>query len=121
MPRFPAVGVLLALPLLLGGCGAGWHRLDDLTPRTLPTRTQVQVWEGRHHRLLHAGTLGPDSITGVPFTMPPDCDSCRVSIAMGDVDSLRVGNKERGFVRSVQLFLVVSAILGFLFQGVGGD
>ena len=112
-------GLLLPLVLLLGGCGAGWRRVDDLTPRALPARTQVQVWERGHSRILHAGALAPDSISGVPFTMPPRCDSCRVWIALTDVDSLRVGNKERGFVRSAQLLLVVGAVWGFLLQDVG--
>jgi hypothetical protein len=114
-------GLLLPLLLFLGACGAGWRRLDDLTPRTPPIRTQLQVWEGGHDRILHAGSLGADSITGVPFTMPPDCDSCRVSIGLSEVDSVRVGSKERGVVRSVKLLLVVGAIWAFLFPDVGGD
>ncbi len=92
-----------------------------MASRTLPARTQVQVWDGEHVRVLHGVTLGPATIRGVPFTEPPDCDTCRVCVALRDVDSLRVGNKERGFVRSVQLFLVVSAVTGFIFQGIGGN
>jgi hypothetical protein len=40
---------------------------------------------------------------------------------LSEVDSLRVGNKERGFYRSVGLGLGIGLLLAFAFQGVGGD
>jgi hypothetical protein len=121
MARSPAHWLLFPVLLTAWGCGAGWHRLADLSPRPLPARTQVQIWEGEQVRILHGVTLGRDSIAGVPFTLPPGCDSCRVSLALSGVDSLRVGNKERGFVRTVQWVLVVGSVWAFIFRGVGGD
>lgn len=121
MPRLSTLCLVIASSLVAGGCGAGWRRLEDLTPRALPARTQVQLWQGRRARVLQGVTLQADSIRGVPFTATPDCDSCRVRVALSSVDSLRVGNKERGFVRSVKLLLVVGVVWGFLFRGVGGD
>ena len=82
---------------------------------------QVQVWQGKQARLLHGVALRIDLIRGVPFTAPPDCDSCRVGVALSRVDSLRVGSMERGFVQSVKLFVVVGLVWSFVFQGVGGD
>jgi hypothetical protein len=71
--------------------------------------------------LLHAVTLEDDTLRGVPFTKPPTCDSCRVQLALSTVDSLRVGNKERGFFRTVGLVMGIGLVWAYLFRGVGGD
>jgi hypothetical protein len=71
--------------------------------------------------LLHAVTLEADTLRGVPFTKPPTCDSCGVNLSLGTVDSLRVGNKERGFFRTTGLVLTIGLVWAFLFRGVGGD
>ena len=96
----PAVSTL-GTALVLSACGAGWHRLDDLTPRALPARDQVQLWEGSQTRVLHAVIIGRDSLSGVSVLLPPECDSCRVVIARSAVDSMRLGNQERGALRSI--------------------
>jgi hypothetical protein len=117
-----ATWMAVLLPWALGGCGAGWHRLDDLTPRTLPVRTQVQLCMGHQTRVLHAVTLGTDSVTGVPFHRPPDCDSCRVVIARNTVDSMRLGNQERGALRSIGFgYLALGAAALVLYLSVGTD
>jgi hypothetical protein len=122
MSRVAALGRPVLLLFGLGGCGAGWHRLDDVTPRSLPARQQVQLWMGQGTRVLHAVTLGPDSVTGVPFHRPPDCD-CRVALPRSAIDSMRLGNQERGAVRSIGLgYLTLVAAGGLLYWlGFGGD
>jgi hypothetical protein len=117
----PRPVLLLALTVGLSACGAGWHRLGDLTPRALPARTQVQMWQGEDVTLLHGVEITPDSIYGVPFTEPPSCDSCRVRLALTAVDSLRSGNKERGFFRTVGVVLAVGLVWAYLARGIGGD
>ena len=102
-------------------CGGGWRRIEDLTPRPFPARAQVQVWQGKSVTLLHGVRLDSGALTGVPFTKVPTCDSCRVELALGAVDSLRVGNKERGFFRTVGLMLAIGSVWAYLFRGVGGD
>jgi hypothetical protein len=77
--------------------------VEDLTPRAFPARAQVQVWQDGSVRLLHGLRLESDRLDGVPFTQAPTCDSCRVHLALGVVDSLRIGSKERGFFRPVRL------------------
>lgn len=79
------------------------------------------MWQGNRFTLLHGLRLEPSTLTGVPFTQAPTCDSCRVRVALGAVDSLRVGNKERGFFRSVGLVLGIGLVMAYAFQGVGGD
>ena len=92
----------LALALLQTGCGAGW-RTTPLATGPLPRRQQAQVWtEGRPLRW-HALVVAADSISGVPFIRPPGCDSCRVAVPRGSVDSVRLGNPTAGFWKGVGL------------------
>lgn len=99
---------------LASGCGAGWHR-EELTPdRQLPARQQVQLWVGHESRVLHAVMVYPDSVSGVPFHLPPTCDSCRVVVARSAVDSLRLGNQERGALRSLGFGYVALGVAAVL-------
>jgi hypothetical protein len=102
-------------------CGAGWRRVEDLTPRAFPPRTQVQVWQDDTVTLLQAVTLESDTLEGVPFTQPPTCDSCRVQLGLRAVDSLRLGNKERAFFRTAGLVVAIGAVWAYLFRGIGGE
>jgi hypothetical protein len=113
--------VLLSLPPIIGACGGGWHRVEIAPQRALPARTQVQVWQGERMTLLHAVRIESDTVDGVPFTKVPTCDSCRVRLALGAVDSLRAGSKERGLARTVGAVLIVGTVHGFLMQGIGED
>jgi len=115
-----SLAVLLTLQAGTYACGGGWRRLEDLTPRALPPRTQVQVWQNRDIMLLHGVQLKPDALEGVPFIKTPECDSCRVHLPLELVDSLRVGNKERGFFRTAGLLLAIGAVWAYLFRGIGG-
>jgi hypothetical protein len=90
-------------------------------PRALPLRTQVQVWQGERVTLLHGVRLESDTVEGVPFTKAPTCANCRVRLALGAVDSLRTGSKERGVVRTAGVVLILGSLYGFLMQGAGGD
>jgi hypothetical protein len=107
---------------LSAGCGANWRRVDP-TPTTVPLRQQVQVWSDGHARVLHAVLQTPDSLSGVPFQLPSDCDSCRVTLALANIDSLRFGNMERGAFRSLGLvYLGGGVLLALLFwAGFGAD
>lgn len=95
--------------------------MEELTPCAFPARTQVQVWQHGRATLLHGVTLESDTLGGVPFTKPPTCDSCRVYLALGTVDSLRVGNKERGFFRTVGWVLGIGVVWAYLTRGIGGE
>jgi hypothetical protein len=111
--RAPAVTALW----LASACGAGWHREQMGPERQLPPRQQVQLWLGHQPRVLHGVIVGPDSVSGVPFHLPPECDSCRVTVARSAVDSMRLGNRERGALRSLGLGYVtlgVAAVILYL-------
>jgi hypothetical protein len=98
------------LLLLASACSAGWRR-EEVTPeRRLPLRQQVQLWLGQESRVLHAVIVDTASVSGVPFHQPPDCDTCRVLVARSAVDSMRLGNKERGAWRSMALGYVAAGV-----------
>jgi hypothetical protein len=114
--------LLLATLPFHAGCGAGWHRIDPVAPSGLPKRQQVQVWRNRNAVRLHALRLGTDSISGVPYHLPPDCASCRVTIPTASVDSLRAGDPEAGFLKTVGLVLgslVTLAVIACVNTGSG--
>lgn len=98
---FAALFLLLMLPQT--ACGAGWHRIDPQPSPALSTRRQVQVWHAGHVVRLHAVTVTADSLSGVPYFKPAECDSCRVTLARGTVDSVRSGSPSAGFWKTVGL------------------
>jgi hypothetical protein len=101
MPRWRSSTV--ALLCFASACGADWRR-ENITPeRRLPPRQQVQLWMAGESRVLHALIVDSASVTGVPFHQPPDCDTCRVVVARSAVDSMRLGDQERGAWRSMGL------------------
>lgn len=116
LPR--SCALLLSLPTIVCACGGGWHRVQIAPPRVLPARTQVQVWQGERVTLLHGVRIESDTVDGVPFTKAPTCDSCRVRLALGALDSLRAGSKERGVVRTAGVVLVLGSVWAFLMGGV---
>jgi hypothetical protein len=110
---------LVAAATLLTACGAGWRRTEPSPETPLPPRQQVQVWQGDNSRLLHAVVVTVDSISGVPYQLPPDCDSCRVALARSTVDSMRLGNKEKAALKSFgfgyALLGVAAVVLAYSF------
>ena len=101
----------MAVCLLTLGCGAGWHRVDA-TPRSLAVRQQAQIWQRSTALRWHAVQVTADSVSGIPFTQPTDCDSCRVVLPSAAVDSIRIGNPVAGFWKSVGL--VTTGFVGLL-------
>jgi hypothetical protein len=83
---------LLASCVLVQGCGAGWRRQSDAVLTNPEPRQQVQVWQGGRVERWHALQVSPDSISGVPYLAAIDCDTCRITLARGVVDSVRYGN-----------------------------
>jgi hypothetical protein len=81
----------IALLLLAAGCiPVGWHRTDLTSP--FKRREQVKVWSRGNVERWHAVVFSRDSISGIPYKMPVDCDRCRRSVALTEVDSLRTAS-----------------------------
>ncbi|HEY4647721.1 MAG TPA: hypothetical protein VIG95_01395 [Gemmatimonadales bacterium] len=108
--------------LVLGGssCGAGWHRVETPAGGVRP-RQQVQVWHDDRFERWHAVTVGPDSITGVPYWRAVGCDSCRLALPRPSVDSLRFGNPTAGFWKTVGLIVGTAAITAAVVCGSDGS
>jgi len=100
-----AIAVVTALTVSSASCGAGWHQPKQLEPGSLSPRQQVQVWSGGTARRWHAVRVGPDSISGISFVQPTNCDSCRIALPHAAVDSIRLGDPVEGLWKSVALVL----------------
>jgi len=59
-----------------------------------------------------------DSVFGVPFWKPTNCDSCRIGIARSDIDSVRV--RQESYGRNLQLVAAAFVIaIGATFVALG--
>ncbi|MEP6745313.1 MAG: hypothetical protein ABJB33_07420, partial [Gemmatimonadota bacterium] len=97
--------LLTAALLLLTGCGAGWHR-TELTPETaLGPRDQFLIHHGANVDRWHAVQVSEDSIAGIPWLKPADCDSCRLALPRASVDSIRLGHPAQGVWKTAGLIL----------------
>ena len=93
--------LLIALAWPQAACGAGWRQPTEPIPVALSNpRQQVQVWRAGRSLQLHGVTVSEDSVSGIPYLAPLDCNSCRIALPRSEVDSLRVGNPTSGFWRS---------------------
>jgi hypothetical protein len=68
----------------------------------------------------HGVQVTTDSVSGIPYHVSLKCETCRVAVARGSVDSIRVGNPEAGFWKSVGLGAGIMGILAILLHDVGG-
>ena len=81
---------LLLLAISAAGC-VNWSGAVPPTPQEFPARQQVKVWTGDSSIRLQSVRFTTDSLSGTPYNDPPACDSCRVAIALAQVDSLQSG------------------------------
>ena len=99
--------------LTVGACGAGWHQPEDLAPGTFSERQQVRVWEGDRTLRWHALVVTADSVSGIQWLEPVTCDSCRVTLARAQVDSLQFGNPVAGFWKTTGLVIAVLGVSSY--------
>jgi hypothetical protein len=108
--------------LLIAGtlaCGAGWHQPPEISPGPWPKRQQVQIWTDGHSRQWHSLVVSRDSVSGVPFTKNPDCADCRQALPLNAVDSVRVGNPEAGFWKTVGFVVAIPMAILVVICGGG--
>ena len=110
--RWRIVSLTTASLFLAEACGAGWHRpSDDLAPRTLPAKQQVQVWQSTQVDQWHGVYITSDSVSGIPYHKGLDCTPCRISVPQAAVDSIRLGDSEEGVYRTVLIGAGLLALL----------
>ncbi len=82
----------LAFVLLAAGCAQHWEpRLDQPTP--VKASDAVLIWSSGTVEKWHAVVITSDSVSGIPYGTSLACDSCRRSISLGLVDSMKVRHK----------------------------
>ena len=114
------IGAVVGISVLSQGCGAGWRRRSALEPGPFSPRQQAQVWHQGRAEHWHALIVSPDSISGVPYLRPPDCDSCRVVLPRAQVDSVRFGNPVAGFWKTAGLVVGIPVLVLVVWCASGG-
>jgi len=108
---------LLALALLLG-CT---HWVKDETVLLAPApepREQFQIFTAAGTVRAHGVRSDSMSLSYVSYVLPPDCDSCRVTIPLATVDSVRTSKLSPG--RNAVLGAVIITIM-YLFKDYPSD
>ena len=109
------------LSLLVVGCGAGWQRTDVAPGTTLEARDQFLIHHGTAVDRWHAVKVSDDSVIGIPWLQPIDCDSCRVALPRASVDSIRSGHPVGGFWKGYALAVYGPVLLFALSCTITGN
>ena len=101
-----------AFLLLAVGCSGGqWAPRRIELPFPLEPSDIVGIWSGGNVEKWHAVVITPDSVSGIPYRMALQCDSCRRSMPRAQVDSMKVGPYQRRGPNALELAGVVGAAL----------
>jgi len=102
----------LAFLLLAVGCSGGrWKPGRIEQPFPLEPSAVVWIWSAGQVEKWHAVVFPPDSVSGIPYRMALQCDSCRRSMPRAQVDSMKVGPYQGGRGPSA---LEVAGVVGAL-------
>ena len=82
----------LAFVLLAAGCvsNAEWERRTGFQPAPMKPSDPVLIWSSGTVDKWHAVVITADSVSGIPYETSLECDSCRRSIPLVLVDSMKV-------------------------------
>lgn len=93
--------------LLAAGCrGGAWEPRRIELPFPFEPSDVVSIWSGGKVEKWHAVVITPDSVSGIPYRMALQCDSCRRSMPRAQVDSMTLGHEP-----SAQKPLVVAGVI----------
>ena len=85
----------LAFVLLAAGCvsNAEWERRTGFQPAPMKPSDPVLIWSSGTVEKWHAVVITADSVSGIPYETSLECDSCRRSISLVLVDSMKVRHR----------------------------
>jgi hypothetical protein len=66
-------------------------------------------------------TIAEDSLVGIPYWQPLSCDSCRLAIAVTDIDSLRSADRETTAMLYAALPFAALGLLAIALSGCCAD
>ena len=112
MNRFGRIA-MLGPALCLSGC-TGWYAHPDLLVEPIPADAQVRLCAHGHCREVHAVTFSSDSVRAVPYFQAPECDSCALHFARGEIDSVQTREINSG-ATVFTLLITVPIVAGFLY------
>lgn len=75
------------LAVVASGCMPAPQRVSLVPGVAIAPERELAIWRGAHADTLHVIRLTDSTVSGVPLPSPPDCDSCRVSLVLAQVDS----------------------------------
>ena len=92
-----------------------WSGAKPPTPQEFSPGKQIQVWAGERSWRLHGVRVTPDTVSGIHFMDPLECDSCRISLPLAAVDSIKTGRSEAASIAivvvPVGLFLLIATAI----------
>lgn len=111
----------LLAALAVTACTAAPRRVALSPAPVFASRQQVEVWQAGKVLTLHAARVTAEELSGIPHWQPVDCDSCRVSVTLGTIDSLRAVHGERAAVLVTALPIAVLAAAMVTWGATEGD
>ena len=101
-----------AFLLLAVGCNGGrWKPCRIEQPFPLEPSAVVWIWSAGKVEKWHGVVFPPDSVSGIPYRMALQCDSCRHSMPRAQVDSMKVSPYQRRGPNALEVAGVVGAAL----------
>jgi hypothetical protein len=85
--------------------------MTTATAEPVERRHQFRIWSRGAVARWHGVVITWESVSGIPYDKPLDCDSCRQSIARTEVDSIRSAKPSAAQVGHGAALLAVLAIL----------
>jgi hypothetical protein len=124
VPGLRVAVVALTLASATTGCVSSWYaRPLSILRGPLGPRDRVQLWVGAHTYVMHGLTLSGDSLRAVPYLQSPTCDSCAMTLAVRDVDSVRVQAVDSEKARLAAALVAVgfiATVVGLWAKGMKG-
>jgi hypothetical protein len=112
----------VAFLLFAVGCSGGvWEPRRIELPFPIEPSDVIWIWGGGKFEKWHAVVITPDSVSGVPYKMAIQCDSCRRSMPRAQVDSMKIGRPTRApKAWEIAGILAAGLLLEFVICSVAG-